>query len=168
MIELHEFVRRMQGVQIAVTSRYEMRNFAWTQGFERLDLLNLTDQQIYTYLKGQNVESPESKDIIELLRNPMMLTLYTGSSQLAIRFKDHETLNFKERVTSKGELLHTFIEGQLAKCLINLRGDYKTDEEYLWQSFLLCHLLPRCHPGRLCRAVDLLRLQQGLSCARQA
>jgi WD40 repeat protein len=142
MIELHEFVRRMQGVQIAVTSRYEMRNFAWTQGFERLDLLNLTDQQIYTYLKKQEVKPPENDDIIALLRNPMMLTLYTGSSQLAIRFKDHENLKFKARVTSKGELLHNFIEGQLAKCLINIKGDYKADEEYLWQSFLLHHVLP--------------------------
>ncbi len=139
MIELHEFVRRAGGVQIVVTSRYEMRNYAWTEGFDRLDLLDLTPAQIEAYLHKQGMDLPGEGSVVELLGNPMMLTLYTGASQLRVQFAEDKRLRFKERVTTKGELLHNFTEGQLAKFLLD---NPNNKEEFLWQAFLVRHLLP--------------------------
>ncbi|MBK7337852.1 MAG: WD40 repeat domain-containing protein [Saprospirales bacterium] len=142
MVQLIEFVRRSKGVQIAVTSRYEMRNFEWTHGFNRLDLLALRPEQVEGYLEGKKLRLPGQADVQELLQNPMMLSLFTGSSQLARQFEGDDRFSFKAHVSSKGELLHNFIEGQLAKYWLDNTRNPHREEEFLWQAFLLRHLLP--------------------------
>lgn len=142
MVELAEFVRRAKGVQILVTSRYEMRHFAWTEGFERLDLLPLTKEQIADYLAQNQTPLPEDKEVATLLRNPMMLTLYTGTNHLSAQFAEDARIHFRPRVSSRGELLHNFIEGLLAKYLLDNALNPDRDREFLWQAFLLRHLLP--------------------------
>ena len=142
MVELAEFKRRAKGVQIAVTSRYEMRNYVWTQGFQRLDLLNLTESQILGYLNRNEVDLPYSDEVKQLLGNPMMLTLYVGSSQLNNQFKDDLRFDFRSNVSSKGELLHNFFEGQLAKYVLDNTNSPSLEKEFLWQSFLIRHLIP--------------------------
>ncbi len=142
MVELAEFVRRNQGVQIAVTSRFDIRNYTWTQGFERLDLSGLSPDQVESYLAKHSILLPEADEVQALLSIPMMLTLYTGASQLQDQFREDQRLLFKSHVSTKGELLHNFIEGQLAKYLLDNSTNPNQEQEFLWQTFLLRHFLP--------------------------
>lgn len=140
--ELAEFLRRSTGVQTLIASRYDLRNQAWAQDFERLDLIDLSLAQIKAYLNRREIALPTKKELRKLLRNPMMLTLFVGSSQLANQSVGDRRISFKTRPSAKGELLHNFIEGQLAKFLLENRTRSDKEATFLWQAFLLRHLAP--------------------------
>ncbi len=122
------------GLQLILTSRVDMRTSHQWQDFHLLELQPLTDEQIIHYLKNQ---LPSDTRLLEVLRNPMMLSIYNAQSELPERY--HAKGLLKENVTSTGEMLFNVEAIQRIK----IEEQYATDlPEQAFRRFVLEHLLP--------------------------
>lgn len=122
------------GVQVVLSSRVDMRQaFQW-QSFHLLELQGLSDTQISAYLQ-QAV--PTDVRLLEVLRNPMMLSIYTAQSELPKRYQDKGYL--KEQVTSVGEMLYNVEAIQRIKVEKANENDIGA---IAYQRFVLEHFLP--------------------------
>lgn len=138
MATLNDLAARADGTQMVISSRNKQ--------IEKLDLssesaalmqiLPLTQETVMAYLKEKGQEIPSNKDLLGLFANPMMLTLYSGANNIALRFKDDDRFHFK-KVTTYGELLWNFNEAQLAQLT-----DANDENEIRYQTFLLRVLVP--------------------------
>ncbi|UCH94672.1 MAG: hypothetical protein JSV88_31035, partial [Candidatus Aminicenantes bacterium] len=145
LIEMRQLIEQAKGVQIVITSRYDVRgNFNWTE-FHLLKLMELEDKQVDLYLQEQGTPVPgivtegDSNRLRQLIKNPMMLTLYASSCEVQ---KDHlqdNNCDFKKRVETPGELLWNFLEAQVARLPERLGDD--SSKQWLYK-FLLKFLLP--------------------------
>ncbi len=88
------------GLQLVITSRVDLRSSYQWHAFHLLELQGLSKVQILDYL-GEN--APQDAQLLDVLRNPMMLSLYAAQSELPIRY--HETGLLRARISSVGELL---------------------------------------------------------------
>lgn len=121
-------------LQLILTSRVDMRASHQWQDFHLLELQPLTDEQIIHYLKTQ---LPSDSHLLEVLRNPMMLSIYNAQSELPERY--HAKGLLKENVTSTGEMLFNVEAIQRIK----IEEQYATSlSEQAFRRFVLEHLLP--------------------------
>lgn len=122
------------GIQLVLSSRVDMRQACQWQRFHLLELQPLSDQQIDTFLKQP---LPTDARLLELLRNPMMLSIYAAQTELPQRYREKGLL--KETVTSTGEMLFNVELLQRIK----IEELYVADlREQAFQRFVLEHLLP--------------------------
>lgn len=138
MATLNDLAARAGGTQMVISSRNKQ--------IEKLDLISgsaalmqilpLTPETVIAYLKEKNQEIPVNKDLLGLFANPMMLTLYSGANNIALRFRDDDRFHFK-KVTTYGELLWNFNEAQLAQLT-----DANNEADIRYQTFLLRVLVP--------------------------
>ncbi len=106
----------------------------WSSGFHLIELQPLTDDQIRNYL---NDGRPLSQELLVLLRNPMMLSLFKASTQ--IESQQSSKSPFKKDITRVGELLYN-VE---VMALLSIREkNEKNPRELVFQRFILEHLLP--------------------------
>lgn len=121
-------------LQIILTTQKEEKatfpDTPWATCFHRLELQPLSDKDIREYLGQGTILSTE---LLELLRNPMMLALFRAS-----RYQKEST-RFLEDITQSGELL--FNVEQLNRANIEERHKNKP-QEVVFQRFILEHLLP--------------------------
>ncbi|MCX6583265.1 MAG: SMEK domain-containing protein [Candidatus Aminicenantes bacterium] len=139
LLELNRMVEECQGVQVLLTSRYDMRgNFNW--GHWNLVKLNeLEEENAVEYLRGKGLAMPEQERLRKLLCNPMMLTLYAVTCEVQANHRDNRYCHFKETVDAPGELLWNFMEAQVAQ-LPERVGPEEGRVVYYW--FLLKYILP--------------------------
>ncbi len=139
LLELNHLAEQCPGIQVVITSRYDMRgNLNW--GYWNLvKLKELEEEKVKKYLQGRGMAVPGQERLRGLLRNPMMLTLYAASCEVQENQRDSKYCCFKETVESPGELLWNFIEAQVAK-LPDRVGQDEAQVVYYW--FLLKFLLP--------------------------
>lgn len=142
--ELEEIITKAKNIQILVTSRLDLNveSFHWVRNFNRISFRLIEIGRIEEYLKRAGIEDvPADKKLLDLLGNPMMLTLYAGTSEWQKRSSiiNNFEFFFKPTINSSGELLWNFIEAQLAKLAEDNPGNY---QNLVWKSFLLRHLLP--------------------------
>lgn len=138
MATMNDLAARAGGTQMVISSRNKQ--------IEKLDLssesaalmqiLPLTQETVVAYLKEKGQEIPANKDLLGLFANPMMLTLYSGANNIALRFRDDDRFHFK-KVTTYGELLWNFNEAQLAQLT-----DANEETDIRYQTFLLRVLVP--------------------------
>jgi WD40 repeat protein len=123
--ELGRFSDNTKNVQLLVTSRYsEIQSNHWARNATLFNLQPLSDSSILSYLgKFQSVTIP-SGEILTLLKNPMMLSLYIGTDITLQELKEKDKQFVFDPATKKGELLWNFNEAMLAKQL----GDRDDDE----------------------------------------
>jgi WD40 repeat protein len=139
LLELNHLVEQCPGIQVVITSRYDMRgNFNWGQ-WNLVKLKELEKDKVEEYLQGKGMAVPGQERLRGLLRNPMMLTLYAASCEVQENQRDSRYCCFKDKVESPGELLWNFIEAQVAK-LPDRVGLDEARVVYYW--FLLKYLLP--------------------------
>jgi WD40 repeat protein len=139
LLELNHLVEQCQGIQVVITSRYDMRgNFNWGH-WNLVRLKELEEEKVEEYLQGKDMVAPGQERLRGLLRNPMMLTLYAASCEVQENQRDSRYCFFKDTVESPGELLWNFIEAQVAK-LPEKVGLDEARVIYYW--FLLKFLLP--------------------------
>jgi WD40 repeat protein len=145
LIEIRRLIELAQGSQIVITTRYDMRgNFNWTE-FNLLNLLELEDVKVDSYIQEEDAPLPTSDSeeggirLRQLIRNPMMLTLYTSTSEFHKEHRVDENCNFKERVESPGELLWNYLEAQVVRLPKRMTGDLNKQWFY---KFLVKFLLP--------------------------
>ncbi|MEQ8156128.1 MAG: hypothetical protein ABRQ25_14775 [Clostridiaceae bacterium] len=132
--EINEFIKNYSGVQLIITSRYELKNMSQYMGyFNKIELLKLTDNQILNYLKNSNLEKPIDKTF-DLLRNPMMLTIYSITCHM-LKVNRNTKLILKDKVETYGELMWNYKEAQLMKSA-------DIDEQFIKYSFVLNHVIP--------------------------
>ena len=144
LIELRKIIEQSRGVQIVISSRYDMRaTFNWNE-FNLLSLLKLGDSQVESYLYEQHMPVPEIQEVSQnrlrmLIKNPMMLTIYAATCEVVTNHRDDKRCSFKEHIKTPGELLWNFMESQVAKFLD--RDGMKEGNKWFYK-FLLKFLLP--------------------------
>ncbi|MBM7557794.1 NACHT domain-containing protein [Halanaerobacter jeridensis] len=126
------------GVQIVVTSRHDMQTFNCFDGYHQLNLINLKNEQIENYLNKQSVDLPEEERMLDLIRNPMMLTIYAKTYKQKQNSKiANKALDFKDKVNSAGELLWDFIEANL----LEVYKSNKQKNEKLYHKLIIKHIV---------------------------
>lgn len=139
-----------RGIQIMVSSRFFSDHY-FTRDFKPFELKRLNNYCICDYLmvhtkdlfpftvnaEGDYVLSDAAlAPLVELIRNPMMLSLYAQSTH---QNQDQPYLTFKEEVNGSAELIWNFVENQLAKYI----DENPTEEQnYIRFHFLIKYLLP--------------------------
>lgn len=138
MATLNDLAARAGGTQMVISSRNkQIEKLDLTSGSAALmQILPLTPETVVAYLKEKGQEIPANKDLLGLFANPMMLTLYSGANNIALRFKEDNRFHFR-KVTTYGELLWNFNEAQLAQLT-----DANDEIEIRYQNFLLRVLVP--------------------------
>ncbi|MBV6426197.1 MAG: hypothetical protein KIPDCIKN_00708 [Haliscomenobacter sp.] len=125
-------------LQIILTAQEDIRakdeKGHWSSAFHLLELQPLTDEQIRNYL---NDGRPLSQELLVLLRNPMMLSIFKASTQ--VESQQAAKSPFKKDITRVGELLYN-VE-VMARLSIREKNE-KNPRELIFQRFILEHLLP--------------------------
>jgi len=136
LVEIKWLREMCPGIQLVLTSRYDMREVCQWLDWNLITLMPLAEEQIDACLSNGTVLQPALKT---LLGNPMMLTLYAATCEVQREFGDSTLYRFKPQVESPAELLWNFMEAQVAKLPERLRHDEK---EISYYAFLLRFLLP--------------------------
>ncbi|HLP60538.1 MAG TPA: WD40 repeat domain-containing protein, partial [Candidatus Deferrimicrobium sp.] len=136
LIQLKKLMEQARGVQVVITSRYDMRGEYGCDQLHLLELAGLEEVQVRQYLEERKVELPGGR-LAGLLRNPMMLTLYASTCEVEEKAKYQG--DFKRQVETAGELLWNFMETQAVVLLERLNYDQKT---WWFYKFLLKFMLP--------------------------
>jgi len=108
--EMQEIIARAQGLQLLVASRQDINieSFNWARQLNRIAFRPIQPSRIRKYLKSAGVsEMPEKSSFLKLLGNPMMLTIYAGTSEWARKqekriqcfFPVHTQSHFQRRIT---------------------------------------------------------------------
>jgi hypothetical protein len=139
LLELKDIMENCPGIQLVITNRYDIRPaYNWGQ-FHLLELLPLDDAQVGNFLKDEKEDRGRSEPVNRLLRNPMMLTLYTSTCEVVKIHQGDGRFRFKEPVETAGKLLWNFIEAQVAKWFDHT---HLTEPGKWYYKFLLNILLP--------------------------
>lgn len=144
-LEMQELLEKFPGLQIVVTSRYDMREtMNWQRyGVHLSHLLPLTDQQVSEYLDKQGILISQDNNhgenrLRELLKNPMMSTLYASTCEIERNHMAVRELTYKKPVRTVGELLWNFMESQAARFF----DQYFGSKKFWYYRFLLRFLIP--------------------------
>ncbi|MGE5341688.1 MAG: hypothetical protein ACM3SY_09425 [Candidatus Omnitrophota bacterium] len=139
VLEIKTIAEQYPGVQIVITGRWDIRKEWGFIHWGGLMLKPLEDHQIAEYLKKIRKNLPEGTELKNLIRNPMMLTLYTASCEIQENHQHTPGCDFKPDVETPGELLWNFMQAQVAVWRDKLGQDEK---QIAYYKFLLIFLLP--------------------------
>lgn len=134
--ELKDIIKFGKGCQIIITSRLDVRDMLNLTYFNVLKLLNLDDCQIANYLSSIKIDLPKGK-LLELIRNPMMLTLYASTCHVMNDSIGRKQYEFKEKANTTGEMFWNFIESFIAS-----KSPEQDEKKLTLNRFILKHLLP--------------------------
>jgi len=145
--QLSQIVEKYKGVQVVVSSRYDLRNFSWATSFVLLELQPLEEEQIHEFLSIAKAVKPKTVRLKKLIRNPMNLTLYAAVSEIMEKYKEDDRFYFKKEINTTGELMWNFIEAQIVKKFTSKGDEYSEGEiidDFLvdYYRFLFRNLLP--------------------------
>jgi WD40 repeat protein len=137
--ELNRLTSEAKNVQLVVSSRYvEIQNYHWARSANLVELVPLTEDVIQAYLRATIGKIPTNKDLLRLMGNPMMLTIYAGSNSISTRYLNDKRFTFFP-VQTTSELLWNFSEAHLAKVLENYE---ENRSEQIYIIFLIRYLIP--------------------------
>ena len=109
-------IRELKGVQIVISSRYDMRKTLNWADFNAFSLIELTDEQIKSFMNLQSTDFDGSLiKNIPLLRSPMMLTLYCGLEREMKICSGKDDYDFIPSPGYKAEILHNFIVSSISR-----------------------------------------------------
>ncbi|MDQ1353812.1 MAG: hypothetical protein QG657_4119, partial [Acidobacteriota bacterium] len=143
LIQVRKLMEQARGVQVVISSRYDMREVYGWRHIHLLELAGLEEAQVREYLEEKKVKMPCGR-LTRLLRNPMMLTLYASTCEVQEKaksqgdFKRHVAAPDKQ-IETAGELLWNFMEAQAAVLLERLNYNQK---KWWYYKFLLKFMLP--------------------------
>jgi len=132
-------LKNLKDNQIIISSRQDMRNNINWPDFTLLTLEPLDDKQIKNFMNSYKIEFDMIlPDVLPLLRNPMILTLYCGMERELNKHIENEEYDFIFEPRYKGEILHNFMVSTLCR-LDSMRV---LPEEWALHRLYLMHLLP--------------------------
>ncbi len=139
LIELNRMAEHCLGIQVIITSRYDMRgDFNWGH-WNLVKLQELDNDKVKEYLQAMGMVAPGQERLLTLLKNPMMLTLYAAACEVKKKLTGSTYCCFKEVVETPGELLWNFIEAQVGNLPERLGHDVG---QIYYYKFLLKFFLP--------------------------
>jgi WD40 repeat protein len=139
LVELNDLTEQCPGLQVVITSRYDMRgNFNWSY-WHLVKLKELEESRIEEYLAEKDITVPQQIRLRTLIKNPMMMTLYAASCEVQKHYHGSTHCCFKNQVETPGELLWNFMEAQAAKLPERVGEDEK---QIAYYKFLLKFFLP--------------------------
>ena len=136
---LEDIIRDFKGIQLIITSRYDMSSLLKKSDFKSLHLEPLEEEQIKNFIVSQNLYY--RNDLLEdipILENPMMLTIYCNIEREMNECSDIEPYGFITNTQNKGEMLHNFIASQLSRL-----DKQSSSENKVIHCLYLKFLLPR-------------------------
>ncbi|MGE5341093.1 MAG: NACHT domain-containing protein [Candidatus Omnitrophota bacterium] len=139
VLEIKTIAEKYSGVQMVITGRSDIRKEWGLIHWAGLTLKPLEDSQIAEYLEKIGKTLPEGAELKDLIRNPMMLTLYTASCEIQEKHRHTPGCDFKPDVETPGELLWNFIQAQVALWRDKLR---ENEKQTVYYKFLLMFVLP--------------------------
>jgi len=81
LFELNRIAEQCPGIQVIITSRYDMRDDLNLSGWDLVLLQELDHDQIEKYITGMEMKIPVQERVLKVLKNPMMLKLYTADDE---------------------------------------------------------------------------------------
>ncbi len=78
--EIYE-IGKMPGVRVSVSARTDTLT-EYLKGFEKASLTPLDRENIRVYLNDRSIAYPEDEDLLRLLTNPLMLTLFVKTEEV--------------------------------------------------------------------------------------
>lgn len=94
--ELDHIVEQCPGIQLVITCRSDMRNNFKRSEWNLLELMALEDVQVDKFLEIKGLELPRYEQFRALSKNPMNLTLYTGTFE-PTELKEYRDSLFKAK-----------------------------------------------------------------------
>jgi WD40 repeat protein len=128
--------QKLEGVQIIITSRYDDRD-ELDLDLKEIFFEPLTDKQIMNFISDCDIEFNDY-DIIDLLKNPLFLLLYTNLKNIDTTDIDNQ-ITFIPEPANKTEKIQNLIFSYISYMLKN----NKSLEEQLLIKLLTLYLLPR-------------------------
>lgn len=148
LLELRDLLEQCDGLQVVVSSRFDMRETMNWSDFHLLELLGMEEEKIKKYLDQRGLPLPWQREedkwteagdrLRQLLQNPMMLTIYASTCEV-VREQGNRGDGFKEEAETAGEVLWNFMACQVAR---EMMSQDKSKEEKWFYHFLLMFLLP--------------------------
>jgi len=147
--ELRELTNK-KNIQIIITSRNDVIDIETVQ-FSKLVFLPIEYNVVIDWLIQHNVnidwliplispndnkEAPLSKELLDVLCNPMLLKIYSMSSQESLSLNNMQRATFLNNPRSTGEIIWNFLEHQIVKS-IRLKEEYEGFSKIVYR-----HLLP--------------------------
>ncbi|MBQ4630765.1 MAG: NACHT domain-containing protein [Clostridia bacterium] len=128
-----------QGVNITVSERADnLVSGDFLENFTGVSLCSLDPEDIRQYLNKNDLAFPEDEAVIELLRNPLMLTLYTKSENV---FKDSP--KYRPGSVTKEEIINGYLDSLCQSYKKANPGDQKG---LVRLSYIVKYLFPAiCH-----------------------
>lgn len=103
-----------QGVQLILTSRYDINTKLQLDNVNQMLLDTLSKDTISNHLKNKNVELPSKSDYIwDIIDTPLMLNLYTNSA-IAKTLYNSELANWRD-AKNGGSIIWNYVQSELCK-----------------------------------------------------
>lgn len=137
-VQIRQLMENCPNLMIILTSRIPLdANFS-VFGLPQVILKPLDDKKIKKYLSNTEHDISKAKLVWNLLRTPMMLTVYCETCTFADRYRDVEYFRFSQSISVEGELIQNYIEALVCQ---NYKRD--PDKKFLvTEFFIMCFLLP--------------------------
>lgn len=132
-----EKLGKQPGIGILVTDRTDSVKKYGLHGFSSACLLPLTEEQVKAALKEDSADVPPDAELLEMLVNPMMLSLYRQTVRMARKQQTPERSG--KLPQNMEEMIRCYLE---SLNLCQLRVDSGNLEEQLRHSYVLMHFLP--------------------------
>jgi len=132
---LKEWLSRNEGVQLVATSRDSLKASLMQIGnIHDVKLLPLRTSSVKAFLKKNKVNYPKNKDLASLIKNPLMLMLYSGTKKVVVEDDDCE---IKKNSLNPGKLIWNYV--QLEEHSVRQRC--KSSLSLYYATFILCELI---------------------------
>lgn len=169
---------RYQNVIIILTSRFELHPQHLLYDFFPLYVAALDEYAIFAYLEKHvnaafhentlfQLGNPISDEDYTLLRNPMMLTVYCETDQLAQANVNSRLFSFPLEIKTKHDLIRAFFEGLACK-EYNLNGNFDNLVLTLFiNNFVLPYIAAQMNHFYICSYKDVKKYLEAICCQAQ-
>ncbi len=109
---------KKQGIQIIITSRYDINNKLRLKNLNQVSIDPLSEKTIINYLKDANVAIPDkSNKLRKIIDTPLMLMLYTRSELVRVSHNS-DYANWR-KVKNGGSIIWNYLQSELCKADIH-------------------------------------------------
>jgi WD40 repeat protein len=128
-INIIRTIRNLQthiGYQVILSSRFDMGLMYGLSDYLKVVVKPLTNKQIDLYTKKFNVDDSLKQEKFDILKVPLMLTLYTQTARLYQKFISAPQIKWLKNSNTKGGIIYNYLQCQIAKQLDQLCTPDKT------------------------------------------
>lgn len=106
----------LQNIQIVITSRFNP-NFFYSalNGFTEVNLLPLSNVQVENYLQNCNICLPNQRSTLDILKYPLMLTLYSNAQAYNKQNNKNHLLKWINEPSNFASIIWNYMQIQLSK-----------------------------------------------------